>query len=87
MRAAHLAGADSPPPPPACDHKDRVFRALALASLYILRRWRAGGPGLGERPAPAEIAAAVALCTSVAWLYALPALGIRRSSHRHQHLD
>uniref|UniRef100_A0A0D9WYN5 Uncharacterized protein n=1 Tax=Leersia perrieri TaxID=77586 RepID=A0A0D9WYN5_9ORYZ len=76
-----VTGGDvGPSPPPATgSHADRVFRALAVASLYILlRRWRAGGAGLGERPSPAEIAAGVALCASVAWLYALPALGIRR---------
>ncbi|EEE67136.1 hypothetical protein OsJ_24187 [Oryza sativa Japonica Group] len=49
-----------------------------------------GGAGLAERPSPAEIAAAVALCASVAWLYALPAFGIRRSSEistRRWHQD
>uniref|UniRef100_A0A0E0LKE6 Uncharacterized protein n=1 Tax=Oryza punctata TaxID=4537 RepID=A0A0E0LKE6_ORYPU len=75
------AGEAGPAPAATGAHADRVFRALALASLYILfRRWRAGGAGLGERPSPAEIAAAVTLCASVAWLYALPAFGIRRNS-------
>ncbi|KAL5199002.1 hypothetical protein ABZP36_002514 [Zizania latifolia] len=79
--ADDVDGAEPGPAPAATGgHADRVFRALALASLYILlRRWRAGGAGLGERPSPAEIAAAVALCASVAWLYALPALGLRRT--------
>ncbi|BAF21516.1 uncharacterized protein [Oryza sativa Japonica Group] len=87
------AGEAGPAPAAAATggHADRVFRALALASLYILfRRWRAGGAGLAERPSPAEIAAAVALCASVAWLYALPAFGIRRSSEistRRWHQD
>ncbi|KAL6639375.1 hypothetical protein ACP70R_023105 [Stipagrostis hirtigluma subsp. patula] len=87
MRAPDLAGAD-PAPPATGAHADRVFRVLALASVYILlRRWRAGGVGLGERPAPAEIAAAAALCAAVAWLYVLPALGLRRISHRRTHQD
>ncbi|KAF0906961.1 hypothetical protein E2562_013541 [Oryza meyeriana var. granulata] len=80
-----------PPQAATGGRADRVFRALALASLYILfRRWRAGGAGHGERPSPAEMAAAVALCASVAWLYALPALGLRRScgiSTRRWHQD
>ncbi|CAN6205322.1 unnamed protein product [Urochloa humidicola] len=88
MSSTHLAGADLAPASAMGGHADRVFRALAVASLYILiRRWRAGGVGLAERPAPAEIAAAAALCTSVAWLYVLPALGLRRSSHRRRHQD
>uniref|UniRef100_A0A0E0DWI2 Uncharacterized protein n=1 Tax=Oryza meridionalis TaxID=40149 RepID=A0A0E0DWI2_9ORYZ len=88
-----VAAGEAGPAPAAATggHADRVFRALALASLYILfRRWRAGGSGLGERPSPGEIAAAVALCASVAWLYALPAFGIRRSrgiSTRRWHQD
>ena len=74
-------------------HADRVFRVLALASIYILlRRWRAGGAGLGERPAPAEIAAGAALCASVAWFYGLPAWKHCRSggishSQRRWHQD
>ncbi|EER99363.1 uncharacterized protein LOC8074218 [Sorghum bicolor] len=91
MRSTHLVGGDlasASAPSALGDHSDRVFRALAVASLYILiRRWRAGGVGLSERPAPAEIAAAAALCTSVAWLYVLPALGLRRSTHRRRHQD
>ncbi|OEL34566.1 hypothetical protein BAE44_0004415 [Dichanthelium oligosanthes] len=91
MRSTHLAGVDlaSATATGGHTHTDRVFRALAVASLYILvRRWRAGGVGLAERPAPAEIAAAAALCTSVAWLYVLPALGFRRGSHqRRRHQD
>nr|CAB3502502.1 unnamed protein product [Digitaria exilis] len=64
-RSTHLAAADDLAS--TGGHADRVFRALAVASLYILvRRWRAGGAGLAERPAPAEIAAAAALCASVA---------------------
>ncbi|RCV12976.1 hypothetical protein SETIT_2G310000v2 [Setaria italica] len=88
MSSTHLAGADLASASAMGGHTDRVFRALAVASLYILiRRWRAGGVGLAERPAPAEIAAAAALCTSVAWLYVLPALGLRRSSDRRRHQD
>ncbi|PNT75125.1 hypothetical protein BRADI_1g27850v3 [Brachypodium distachyon] len=77
--------------PAAGGHTDRVFRALALASVYILlRRWRAGGAGLGERPAPAEIAAVAALCASGIWFYLLPALRPRSSSgisRRRWHQD
>jgi hypothetical protein len=88
MSSTHLAGADLASASAMSSHTDRVFRALAVASLYILiRRWRAGGVGLAERPSPAEIAAAAALCTSVAWLYVLPALGLRRISGRRRHQD
>ncbi|GJN32252.1 hypothetical protein PR202_gb20743 [Eleusine coracana subsp. coracana] len=88
MAAAHLAGPASDPAAAGSGHVDRVFRALALASLYILfRRWRAGGVGVSEGPSPAEIAAAVALCASVTWLYALPTVGIRRSSRRRRQQD
>lgn len=90
-----IAGEDETGPAPATTgcYADRVFRALALASIYILlRRWRAGGAGLSERPAPAEIAAGAALCVSVAWFYALPAWKHRQSggishSHRRWHQD
>jgi hypothetical protein len=78
-----IAGEEAAGPAPATAscHADRVFRALALASIYILlRRWRAGGAGLSERTMPAEIAAVVALCASLAWFYALPAWTHRRSS-------
>ena len=88
MRSTHLVGGDLASASAMGGHPDRVYRALAVASLYILiRRWRAGGVGLSERPAPAEIAAAAALCTSVAWLYVLPALGLCRSTHRRRHQD
>ncbi|KAJ1290847.1 hypothetical protein BS78_02G274100 [Paspalum vaginatum] len=88
MRATHLAGSDLASSSATGSHPDRVFRALAVASIYILvRRWRAGGVDPTERPAPAEIAAAAMLCTSLAWLYVLPALGLRRSWHRRRHQD
>jgi hypothetical protein len=88
MRSTHLSGGDLSSASAMGGHSGRVFRALGVASLYILiRRWRVGGVGLSERPAPAEIAAAAALCTSVAWLYVLPALGLRRRTHRRRHQD
>ena len=89
MSSTHLAGADlASPSTMGGHHTDRFFKTLAVASAYILVcRWRSGGVGLAERPAPAEIAAAAVLCVSVAWLYVLPALGLRRSSHRSQHQD
>ncbi|KAG2645253.1 uncharacterized protein LOC120696156 [Panicum virgatum] len=89
MSSTHLAGAGlASPSAMGGHHTDRFFRALAVASAYILvRRWRAGRVGLAGRPAPAEIAAAAVLCASVAWLCVLPALSLRRISHRRRHRD